>query len=123
MPVTANAQNRQLRHISMSIIRLQKLLKTGSGGALEKIIQHAQDMGDLTAAIRAVLPDEAGASLLGANLRENGELVLICDSSSWAARLRFESEQLLEAARLTGVEVTKCKVKVATRPDGQNDQA
>jgi len=97
----------------MSIIRLEKLLKTGSDGALEEIIQRAQNMHDLTGAIRAVLPVDARSSLLGANLRENGELVLICSSSSWAARLRFESDQLIEAARLTGVDVNKCKVKVS----------
>jgi len=97
----------------MSIIRLEKLLKTDPGSALEEIVQRAQNMGDLTTAIRAVLPKEAQSSLLGANLRENGELVLICSSSSWAARLRFESDQLIEAARLTGVDVNKCKVKVS----------
>jgi hypothetical protein len=97
----------------MSIIRLEKLLKTGSSGALEEIVQRAQNMGDLTGAIRTVLPDEAQSSLLGANLRENGELVLICSSSSWAARLRFESAQLIEAARLAGADVNSCKVKVS----------
>ena len=97
----------------MSIIRLEKLLKTGSGSALEEVIQRAQDMGDLTGAIRAVLPEEAQSSLLGANLREKGELVLVCSSSSWAARLRFESDQLIEAARMTGAEVSQCRVKVS----------
>ena len=100
----------------MSIIQLKKLLMTGSGGALEKIVQHAQIMDDLPSAIRTVLPDEAQATLLSANLREDGELVLICSSSSWAARLRFESEHLIEAARLTGVEVRSCKVKVSPSP-------
>ncbi len=111
--VAGNGQNRQLRHISMSIIRLEKLLKTGSDSALKEIVQRAQNMGDLTGAIRAVLPEEAQASLLGANLRENGELVLVCSSSSWAARLRFESDQLIKAARMTGAEVSRCKVKVS----------
>lgn len=97
----------------MSIIHLEKLLKSGSGGALEEIVQRAQNMDQLTAAMRSVLPEEAQSQLLAANLRENGELVLICSSSSWAARLRFESEQLIEAARLTGADVNKCKVKVS----------
>ncbi len=97
----------------MSIIRLEKLLKSGAGGALDKIVQRAQNMNDLTSAIRSVLPDEAQASLLAANLRDDGELVLICSSSSWAARLRFESEELIKAARLTGADVSSCKVKVS----------
>ncbi len=97
----------------MSIIRLEKLLQTGSGGALEVIVQRAKNMDNLTSAIRTVLPVEAQASLLAANLRENGELVLICSSSTWAARLRFESDQLIEAARIAGADVTRCKVKVS----------
>ena len=97
----------------MSIIRLEKLLKTGSDGALDKIVHRAQYLNDLTSAIRSVLPEEAKSQLLAANLRENGELVLICSSSSWAARLRFESEQLIEAARLAGTKVDKCRVKVS----------
>ncbi|MFQ5982715.1 MAG: DciA family protein [Woeseiaceae bacterium] len=119
--VTRKPENRQLRHISMSIIRLENLLKTGSGGALEKIVQRAQNMGDLTSALRAVLPEEAQQQLIAANLRENGELVLICSSSSWAARLRFESEALIEAARITGADVSKCKVKVGARPNERAD--
>ena len=97
----------------MSIIRLEKLLNTGSGGPLGEIVQRAQNMDQLTAAMRSVLPEEAQSQLLAANLRENGELVLICSSSSWAARLRFEGEQLIEAARLTGADVNKCRVKVS----------
>ncbi len=97
----------------MSIIRLEKLLNTGPGGPLGEIVQRAQNMDQLTAAMRSVLPEEAQSQLLAANLRENGELVLICSSSSWAARLRFEGEQLIEAARLTGADVNKCRVKVS----------
>ncbi len=97
----------------MSIIHLEKLLKSGTGDALEKIVQRAQNMDDLTSASRSVLPDEAHASLLAANIREEGELVLICSSSSWAARLRFESKDLIKAARLAGADVKKCKIKVS----------
>lgn len=113
IPVTWKPENCQLRHTSMSIIRLEKLLRTGSGGALQKIVQRAQNMDDLTTALRAFLPADAQSHLLAANLRENGELVLICSTSSWAARLRFESDQLIEAARMTGAVVNSCKVKVS----------
>ena len=102
----------------MSIIRLEKLLKTGSGKALEKIVQHAQNMDDLCSALRARLPDEAKSHLLAANLRENGELVLLCSSSSWASRIRFESDQMIDAARATGAIVEKCKVRVSTPKEG-----
>ncbi|MDZ7645147.1 MAG: DciA family protein [Woeseiaceae bacterium] len=96
----------------MTVTRLDKLLKPGPGGRLEKIIQRAQDMQDLTGRLRAVLDDELADALLAANVRD-GELVLVCTSSAWASRLRFESEALLAAARAAGVEATRCQVRVA----------
>jgi hypothetical protein len=106
-------ENRQLRHISMSIIRLENLLKTGAGGSLDKIIQRAQNMDTLTTALRGELPADAGQNLVAANLRENGELILICTTSAWASRLRFESEKLVAAARKAGLTVTSCRVCVS----------
>ncbi|MFQ5546988.1 MAG: DciA family protein [Woeseia sp.] len=103
----------------MSIIRLKNLLNAGPAGPLEKIVQHAQEMGDLTCALRGVLTDEAQPHLIAANVGDDGELVLICSSSSWAARLRFESDALIEAARMTGADISKCKVKVSPSTQGK----
>ena len=89
----------------MSIIRLENLLKARAGGTLRKIVQRAQNMDELTTALRAVLPADEGQNLLAANLREGGELVLVCASSAWASRLRFESDTLMEVARATGLTV------------------
>ncbi len=97
----------------MTIIRLENLLKAGDGGTLDKIIQRAQQMDELTTALRAELPADAGENLIVANLREDGELVLVCASSAWASRLRFESHKLMEAARKTGLTVTTCRVTVS----------
>ena len=108
-----DAENRQLRHTSMTITRLEDLLKTGAGGTLEEIIQRAQNMDELTTALRAELPADAGPNLLAANLREDGELVLICASSAWASRLRFESDKLVEVARKAGMDVQRCRVTVS----------
>ncbi len=99
----------------MTIIRLENLLKPGAGGTLNKIIQRAQNMDELTTALRAELPADASQNLLAANLRENGELVLICASSAWASRLRFESDKLMEVARKTGLTVASCKVSVSQK--------
>jgi len=106
-------ENRQLRHTSMPIIRLENLLKSGAGGTLDKIVQRAQNMDALTTALRGELPADAGQNLVAANLRENGELVLICTSSAWASRLRFESEKLMAAARKSGLTVHSCRVSVS----------
>ena len=97
----------------MSIIRLEKLLKTGAGGALDEIIQRAQNMDELTTALRAELAADAAQNLLAANLRENGELILICSSSAWASRLRFETDSLMAAARKAGLTVHSCRVSVS----------
>ena len=97
----------------MTIIRLENLLKARAGSTLNKIIRRAQNLDELTTALRAKLPADAGQNLLAANLRDDGELVLVCTSSAWASRLRFESETLMEAARKTGLTVTTCRVTVS----------
>ena len=97
----------------MTITRLENLLKTGAGGTLDEIIQRAQNMDELTTALRAELPADAGLNLLAANLREDGELVLICASSAWASRLRFESDKLIDTARKAGLDVKTCRVAVS----------
>jgi hypothetical protein len=99
----------------MTIIRLENLLKARAGSTLNKIIRRAQNMDELTTALRAELAADAGQNLLAANLREDGELVLVCTSSAWASRLRFESDTLMEAARKTGRTVNSCKVTVSQK--------
>lgn len=101
----------------MSITHIKKLLGTDSGTSLDRIVRHARDMGDLAQRLREVLPEEAQAQLLAANLREDGELVIICRSSSWASRLRFESDLLLTTARRTGSPgAARCTFRVG-RPE------
>jgi predicted nucleic acid-binding Zn ribbon protein len=53
---------------------------------------------------------------VAANVRDDGELVVLCRSSAWASRLRFAADDLLSAARATGAEVTRCSVRVARDP-------
>jgi hypothetical protein len=98
----------------MSIIRLDKLLKSAPGEGLGKIIQRAQDMDDLTTRLRAELGPETALSLLAANIRENGELVLVASTSAWAAKIRFEGERLMLAAQSEGRRVISYRVRVAT---------
>ena len=97
----------------MTIIRLNNLLKTGSSGNLDKIIQRAQNIQQLTTALRAALPAETGENLLAANLRDDGELVLVCATSAWASRIRFEADSLLGVVREAGLKAHACRVTVA----------
>ena len=97
----------------MSARKLEKLLGTDAGGNLKKIIQTAQNMGSLSVSLKAAVSPEMGENLLAANLREDGELVIICASSAWASRLRFEEEALLDAARSAGFDAARLRVSVS----------
>ncbi len=113
IPVTESTIKRELRHTIMSITRLDNLLKSGPDNRLGEVIQRAQQIDVLTGTLKSVLPAATAENLLSANASDSGELVLVCSTSAWAARLRFESNTLLAAARKTGLTVNTCKVKVA----------
>ena len=99
----------------MSIISLEKLLKSGSGGVLEDMVQTAQYMDELTSMLQRGLESDLGINLLAASLRDNGELVLIASSSAWAAKIRFEAETMMGLARQSGADVKSCRVTVSRR--------
>ena len=63
-------------------------------------------------------PDER-SSVIAANIRDDGELIVICRSSAWASRLRFETDTLLAAARAYGAEVEHCTIRVARQDKPQ----
>lgn len=98
----------------MGLTRLDKLLKP-ERGALGKVVGRAREMDGLAARLRAALDPEIAPYLVAANLRDNGELAIVCSSPAWAARLRFESDALLQAARSAGATVERVSVKVARR--------
>ena len=95
---------------------LENLLNTNIDGDLGNIVRRAQDMGELASALAHALPPGEGASILAANVRDDGELVVLCRSSAWASRLRFSEDVLLEAARSHGIEASRCSVRVARNP-------
>ncbi|NOX69305.1 MAG: DUF721 domain-containing protein [Gammaproteobacteria bacterium] len=98
----------------MSIIRLDKLLNSGTTDTLGKIIRRAQDLDDLTTRLRDELGADTALALLAANVRDDGELVVVASSSAWAAKLRFEGESLMQAARDSGLSVTSFRVRVGS---------
>jgi hypothetical protein len=93
---------------------LKNLLNPSSGGDLGNLVQRAQKLGELTVTLSRSLPDEYGGSIIAANIRENGDLVVIAASSAWASRLRYETDSLLAAARDYGLEVTACRIRVSS---------
>ena len=93
--------------------RLDNLLNPGSGEGLSQIVRHARDMGRLVGALRDALPGDQAEGILAANIREDGELVVLASTPAWAARLRFETDLLLEAARRIDGDVSGCRVRVS----------
>ncbi len=84
-------------------------------GPLAGLVERARAMETLTAAVRAALPEEARAHLVSAAQREDGTLVLVTESSAWAARLRFSSDEARAAARRYGVAAESVSVLVRPR--------
>ena len=79
---------------------------------MDKIIQTAADMQLLTTALKEVVTQEISEHLVAANVRDNGELVVICTSSAWASRLRFESKTLISTAQNSGFDASRIRVTV-----------
>jgi Dna[CI] antecedent DciA-like protein len=65
---------------------LAELLKTGGLAALGR---EAERRREATVEIRRRLPPDEAKHLVSASLNEAGELVLVMDSPSWAARVRY----------------------------------
>ncbi len=94
---------------------LKNLLNPSNDGDLGQIVRRAREMGELTHVLCKALPDEYAGAIVAANLREDGDLVVIAASSAWASRLRYESDVLLAAARSVGLDPVACRVRVTQR--------
>ena len=97
----------------MSAKRLENLLKPSNNGGLAEVVRRAREMGELATALGRELPADLADGIVAANLREDGELVVICRSPAWASRLRFEHDRILNAARSAGSEATSLTVRVS----------
>ena len=97
----------------MTTNKLENLLKPSNDGGLGDVIERAQRMGELTGILSKALPESDRGAIVAANLREDGELVIICASSAWASRLRYETEILLKAAKDAGISAQTCRVRVS----------
>ena len=96
----------------MATDELKNLLNSSACSELGDIVRRARDMGELTHIVSAALPDEYAGAIVAANLREDGDLVLIAASSAWASRLRYETDAIMAAARNAGLSPVACRVRV-----------
>lgn len=92
---------------------LGNLLKPNEDGGLGEIIGHAQQMGELVDLLQQTLPSDMAGSIRAANIRDDGELIVLASSPAWAAKLRFETEALIASARSAGSSVLTCSVRVS----------
>ncbi len=97
----------------MSSNKLEKLLNPSTDGDLGSLISRARRMGELTGILCRALPESDRNAIVAANLRDDGELVVICASSAWASRLRYETDRLLQAATDAGIAARSCRVRVS----------
>ena len=97
----------------MPIKRLENLLNISDNGSLGDIVKRAREMGELVQVLQKALPADHAANIVAANIRDDGQLIVLANSSAWASRLRFESDVLIDAARKTGADITSCTVRVA----------
>lgn len=63
-------------------------------GNLADLATEARRRESLTERIRGLLPIDEAVHLVAADSTEAGELVLMMDSSVWAARVRYRAEEL-----------------------------
>ncbi len=93
--------------------RLDQLINTGNNSELAEVIKRAEKAGKLVDALQRALPAEAGASIVAANIRDDGTLVVLARSSAWASRLRYEAAAMLAALETRGMPASRCEVRVA----------
>ena len=97
----------------MPVKKLEKLLNSSGNKELDQIVQRAQDMGNLAQTLSRGLGDEFAGAIAASNIRDDGTLVIVATSSSWAARLRFESPAIEQIAKNAGHSVSRVKISVA----------
>ncbi len=97
-------------------LKLENLLNRNKNNELGDIISRARDFARLTEALAESLPEDLREGLVAASVSADGQLVVFGQSPAWAARLRYESSTLLEAARRSGQNAESVKVRVSHQP-------
>jgi hypothetical protein len=77
-----------------------------TSGSLGNLTREAERRRLETVEIRKLLPADEGAHLVSAATNSAGELVLVMDSPSWAARVRY---------CVAGLPTTNVRIKVQPR--------
>lgn len=93
----------------------QKALDALFAGSIADPLRRALWLDALEQRLRPHLPPSLAAHARLANV-EGARLVFLVDSPVWRARLRLASAELLDAARVVGLQCDEVVVKTATAP-------
>src|SRR5690606_6939470 len=93
----------------------QKALDAHFAGSTADPLRRALWLDALEQRLRPHLPPSLAAHARFANV-EGARLVFLVDSPVWRARLRLASAELLDAARVGGLQCDEGAVKTATSP-------
>lgn len=97
----------------MTAKTLDSLLRDARGTKLAEIADKARSFDSLGDALRAAVDSELADGIIGASLRDDGELVVLCRSAAHASRLRFSADMLAEAAVAAGFPARDVRVRVS----------
>ena len=99
----------------LASVSLQDIVALHSGG-LSRLYARVLELNRLNNALRSAVPEALREHLSVANF-DDTSIVIVADSPVWATRLRFNTQQLLAAARtLPGCEKTdSIRIKTTTR--------
>jgi hypothetical protein len=85
---------------------------TERGTAIDELVRRAEHVNRLGRAVATLIGMPVGPHVVSASLHDDA-LTVITDSPVWAARLRFESERLLNGLRESAIaDVHRLTIKV-----------
>ncbi len=97
----------------MSKYKLKNILNSKDQHDLGSLVENTKRLAKLTENLSFTLPESDRHAIVAANIKNNGELIVICASSAWASRLRYKTKALISAANKTGIKANSCKIRVS----------
>ncbi len=91
---------------------LSELVST-KDSQLGRLAAAARLRSDLSEHLRSGMGEPLGSAIMHCNVHDDGTLVVVAANPEWAARLRFESRQLLALCAAHGTTAVAVKVRVA----------
>lgn len=88
----------------------------GKGGDLAKLLHRAEEIAGLTDAVRGLLPANLAAHVVAASVHEE-RLVILADSSVWAARLRYLDPGIDKQLEALGINAERIEIRVRAPAD------